>query len=174
MGTERFQGQTEVISADGFPCFHKDPDFGWVAKWQAAKDGTIFTFISRQLSFKDSLMMWTMIWCVNCHQKQVIHLTLLQDQRNLHMAWRMPPDVGGTSLTRHCLVLALFPRRLIDAVVFCTPYSRVSEPGNKITFHSGTIQAMPWRNRVSRQRWMLRYKKCWILLQEVQLQENPW
>ena len=44
-------------------------------------------------------------------------------------------------LTRHCAVMAWFPRELTDAVTFCTQYSRVSEPGTKITLHSGTKQA---------------------------------
>ena len=29
----------------------------------------------------------------------------------------MPPDAGGTSLTRHCVVMGWFPRLLIDAVL---------------------------------------------------------
>ena len=43
----------------------------------------------------------------------------------------MPLDGGGTSLTRHCVVMARFPRELIDAVTSCTVHSRVSELGNQ-------------------------------------------
>ena len=43
----------------------------------------------------------------------------------------MLPDAGGISLTRHCVVMACFPRVLIDAVTCSTQHSRVSEPGNK-------------------------------------------
>ena len=43
----------------------------------------------------------------------------------------MPPDDGGTFLARQCVVMAWFPLELIDAVVCCTQYSRVIEPGNK-------------------------------------------
>ena len=43
----------------------------------------------------------------------------------------MLPDAGGTSLTRHCVVMACFLRELIDAVKSCTQYSHVREPGNK-------------------------------------------
>ena len=60
----------------------------------------------------------------------------------------VPPDAGGTSLTRHCAVMAWAPRELIDAVTFCTQYGRVNEPEIKITLHSGTIQATSQRNRV--------------------------
>ena len=38
-------------------------------------------------------------------------------------------DAGGTSL-EHCVVVAWFPRELFDAVMCCTQYIRVSEPGN--------------------------------------------
>ena len=40
--------------------------------------------------------------------------------------------------------------------------------------HSGTIQATSKLNRVCGQKWMLHVRKCWLPLQEVQLQENPW
>ena len=60
----------------------------------------------------------------------------------------MSPDAGGTSLTRHCVVMAWFPHELTDVVMCCIPYSRVSEPVNKITLHSGTGQATSEPNRV--------------------------
>ena len=68
----------------------QNSDFEWFVKWQPARVGTFFTSILRQLSFKDSLVVWIVMWCVNCHQKQVILLILLQDWRNQHMAWMMP------------------------------------------------------------------------------------
>ena len=54
---------------------------------------------------------------------------------------------------------AWFPLELIDAVGCGTLCSRVSEPGNKITLRTVT---------------MLHLRKCWIPLQKVQVQENPW
>ena len=123
------------------PLLPQDPDFGWVVKWQPARVGTSFALISRQLSFKDSLMVWIVILCANCHQKQVILLTLLQDWWNLLTAWMMLLDAGGRFWTKHFVVMAWFLRELIDAVTCCTQYSRVSEVGNRITLHSGAIPA---------------------------------
>ena len=51
----------------------QDLHFGWVAIWQSAKVAIFSTLISKQSFFKDSLMMWTVMLCANCHQKQVIH-----------------------------------------------------------------------------------------------------
>ena len=42
----------------------QDLDLEWVPKWQPAKVGTFFTLILRQLSFKDSLMVWIVMLCV--------------------------------------------------------------------------------------------------------------
>ena len=70
--------------------------------------------------------------------------------------------------------MALSPRELTNAVTCCAQYSRVSEPGTKITLHSGTIQATSQPNRVCGQKQMLHLRKCWIPLQEVHLHENPW
>ena len=53
-------------------------------------------------------------------------------------------------------------------------YSRVSAPGTKIVLHSGTIQATSQLNRVCGFKQMLHLRKCWIPLQEVLLQQNPW
>ena len=119
----------------------EDPDFGWVAEWETAEDGIFFILTSKRLFFKDSLMMWSVTLCVNCHQKQVILLTLLQDWRNLQTAWMMFPDGGGISFAKHCVVVAWFPHELIDAVTCCTQHSRVSEPWTNGTTHSGMIQA---------------------------------
>ena len=66
---------------------------------------SFFTLISKQHSYKDNFITWTVMLCVNYHQKQVIHHKLLLDWRNLHMAWVMPVDGGGISLTRHCAVV---------------------------------------------------------------------
>ena len=46
------------------------------------------------------------------------------------------------------------------------------EPQN--TLHSGTIQATSQFNRVRDQKEVPLLSKCWILLEGVQLQENPW
>ena len=43
----------------------------------------------------------------------------------------MPHHAGGTSLTKHCVVMARFAPELIDGVTCCIQYSRVSEPGDK-------------------------------------------
>ena len=67
-----------------------------------------------------------------------------------------------------------FPHELIDAVMCCPQCIRVSEAENKVTMHSGTIQATFQTNRVRGQKQMLHMIECWIPLQEVQLQENPW
>ena len=81
------------IQKESYRLIHKlpqGPDFGWVVKWQPAKDGIFFTLISKRLYFKDNPVMWTVMLCVNCHQKQVIVLTLLPDWWNLHVTWCRP------------------------------------------------------------------------------------
>ena len=93
---------------------------------------SFFILTLKRLFFKDNLVMWTVMLCVNFHQKLDILHTLLLDFRNLQMAWMRPPDAGGTSLTKPCVAVAWFPHELIDAVTCCTQYSHVSEPGNKI------------------------------------------
>ena len=100
--------------------------------------------------------------CANCHQKQVIHHILLQNRRNLHMAWTMLPDAGGTFLTKHCVAMAWFPHELVDSATYCIRYSRVSELGNtgdKGPSHSRTIQKMPSLNHVSDQKWEAAFEK---------------
>ena len=42
----------------------------------------------------------------------------------------MPPDAGGTFLTKHCVAMAWFPHESIDAVTCCVLCGRVSELGN--------------------------------------------
>ena len=91
----------------------------------------------------DSLVMWVVMSYVNCHQKQVIHHILLQDWRNLRVAWTMPQDAGGTFLTRHCAAMTWFPHELIDDVTCCILHSCVSKLGNtgyKGPSHSRTAQ----------------------------------
>ena len=86
----------------------QDPDFGWVAKSQPAKIGAFFTLMLRQLSL-DSLMVWTVMLCVNCRQKQVILLILLQDWRNLHTAWMMHPRRWWNILDKALCGYGMFP-----------------------------------------------------------------
>ena len=115
--------------------------------------------------------------CADCHQKQVIHHTLLQDWRNLRKVRMMHLDVGGTFLTRHYALMVWFPHELIDAATYGIRYSRVSKLGNtgdKGPSHSRTIQKTPSLNHVSNQKWGLHLKKRWIPKLEVQLQENQW
>ena len=95
------------------PLLPQDPDFGLVAKWQPAKGGTFFTLISRQLSCKDSLIVWIVMLCVNCYHKQII-LPI----------W-----------TKHCAVTARFPREQSDVVMCCTQPKRVSQMGTKCALH---------------------------------------
>ena len=72
------------------------PGFRMGCQMAAARIGNIFTWILRQLSCKDSLIVWIVMLCVKYHQKQVILLTLLWDWRNLHTTWMMLEDAGGT------------------------------------------------------------------------------
>ena len=129
-----------------------------------------------QNSFSSRTILWCEPWCCVSigHQKQVILLALLQDWRNLHTTWMRPPDAGGISLTKHCVVMARFARELTDTVLCCTQYSRVSEPGTIEITHSGTTQATSQLNRVCGQKQMLHMRKSWIPLQAVQPQEKPW
>ena len=43
------------------------------------------------------------------------------------------PDSGGTSLTKHCKVMARFSRELIDTVTCRIQYSRVRESGTNLS-----------------------------------------
>ena len=65
-----------------------------------------------------------------------------------------------------------FTPELIDAVVCCIQHSRVSEPGNKETFHNGMTQATSHTNRVCGQKQMLHLRQSWTPSWEVQLLEN--
>ena len=51
------------------------------------------------------------------------------------MARTMPLDACGTSVTRHCVVMAGFPRELTDVVMCCTQAIHVSEIGTKCALH---------------------------------------
>ena len=173
MGIKRFQDkQKEYLQTDS-PASNKTRIWDELPNGSQQGMESFSYWFQNSFFFKDNPMMWTVMLCVNFHQKHVILLTLLQDWRNLHMASMRPPDAGGTSLTRPCVAIAWFPRELIDVVTCCTQYSRVNEPWTKGTFHSGTIQATSQINRVCGQKWMLHMRKCWIPLQEVQLQRNP-
>ena len=114
--------------------------------------------------------------CVNCHQKQVIFLTLVQDCRNLLMAWMMLLDAGGTFWTRHSVVMVWFRHELIDVVMFCTQPKCESQIETKRLLHRSTIQLTSHLNRVRDyiEREMQQLRKCWIPLKEPQLQANPW
>ena len=150
----------------------QDPDVGWIAKWQPAKIGTSPTMISRQPFFKDSLMVWIVMLCVKCHHKQVFFPVLLQDGRNLHTAWIMPLDAGGTFWTRYC-VMAWSPHELTDVVMCCTQPKHVSHIGTKRTLHNGTGLIKSHVNRACDQKTMQHLRKRWIPMQEAQVQENP-
>ena len=60
----------------------------------------------------------------------------------------MPPDAGGTFLTKHSVIMAWFRHELTDVVVCCTQPRGVSEPGTKNTLHSGTAQTTSYLNRM--------------------------
>ena len=54
-----------------------------------------------------------------------------------------PPDAGGTSLTRHCVVMSWFLRKLIDAVMCCTLFQsceRTWKPSNSTHYHDAAFE----------------------------------
>ena len=79
------------------------PGFRMSCQMAASKNWNIFTQILRPLSFKDSLIVWIVMLCVNCHQKRVILLLLLRVW-NVLMAWMMPLDARGTFWTSSLLL----------------------------------------------------------------------
>ena len=118
MGTERVPRQTEGISTDGFSCFHKS---GISDELPNGSQQKLEHFSHWS---EDSHPSRTVLWCEPCcvcqlPQEQVILLKLLQDWRNLLMAWIVPLDAGGTSWTKHFVVLVWFPREL-SGVVLCS------------------------------------------------------
>ena len=80
---------------------------------------------------------------------------------------------GGTSLTRHCVVMAWFRHELTD-VMCCTQPKHVGEIGAKRALHRGMAQMSSQSNLVSDHREMQNLRTCWIPLKEAQLQDNPW
>ena len=177
--TERIPAETKgsTCTADRFSCFYQTWISDELPYGSQQKLGSFPHWSQNTLFFKDSLMMWIVMLCADCHQKQVIHHTLLQDWRNLRKVGMMHLDVGGTFLTRHYALMVWFPHELIDAATYGIRYSRVSKLGNtgdKGPSHSRTIQKTPSLNHVSNQKWGLHLKKRWIPKLEVQLQENQW
>ena len=174
MGIERFPRQTEGISADGFPCFRTTQVSDELPNGSQQELERFFALILRQLSFKDSLMVWIVMLCVNCHQKQVILFISLQDWRNLLMAWMMLFDACGTFWTRHFVVMVWFRHELTDVFMYYTQPKHASEIGTNCALHRVMVQMTSHLNRVRDYREMQHLRKCWIPLREVQLQENPW
>ena len=85
--------QKEYLQTDS-PVFHKTWISDELPNDSQQQDCESFSaFISKQ-SFltSDNLMMWTVMLCINYHQKQVIHHTLLQDWRNLRTTWIDAPS----------------------------------------------------------------------------------
>ena len=162
MGIERFPGQTEILSTDGFPSFHKTQISDELPNGSKQKIGTSFTLILRQLSFQRQS------YGVN---REVVCQLPPEASHPRHIAARLKkhtsgmndaPDAGGTFLTRHWATMAWFPREPNDAVTFCTQHSRV---------HNGAIKETSQLN--PRVRTEADVRQHWILLQEAQLQENP-
>ena len=120
------RSRRDIMSQDGgfLPsrqtCLHKTWISDELPNGSQKRDEIFSTLISKQHSYKDNFIIWTVMLCVKCHQKQVILRTLLQDWRNLHMAWMMRLDDSGICLTRHCAVMVWFLRELTDAVMYYT------------------------------------------------------
>ena len=74
IGIKRFLGQAEGLPTS---CFHKTRISDELPNGSQQEFRTFFTLILRQLSFNDNLMMWAVMSSASCHQKQVIHNTLL-------------------------------------------------------------------------------------------------
>ena len=65
----------------------------------------------------------------------------------------MTLDAGGTFLTKHCAIMAGFPRELTDAVTCCTQPSRVMERGTEINstqWHDASNISIESRGRSER------------------------
>ena len=100
MGTERFPSLTEGLPTDRFSGFHKTRISDELPDGNQQRLGSFSHWSQNSFPSRAVAVLWCEPWsCVpTCHQKQVIHQILLQDWRNLHIAWTMPPDAGGTSL----------------------------------------------------------------------------
>ena len=106
------------------------PGFRMSCQMAASKSWNIFHFDLETAFFQGQSYGVNRDVVCQKYQKQVILLILLQDRRNLLMAWMMPLDAGGTFLTSHCVAMAWFPHELTHAATCCTQHSRVSELGN--------------------------------------------
>ena len=131
MGIERFQDKQKEYQQTDSPAFHKTWISDQLPNGNQQEVLHFFTLILRQLSFKHSLIVWIVMLCVNCHQKQVTLLFKLRDWRNLLIAWLLHLDAGGTFWTRHFVLLVWSLRELTDVVMYCTQPKRVSQIGNK-------------------------------------------
>ena len=107
-----FQDKTEKSTYRLIPLLPQDLDFACVAIWQPARDGPFFCiWISEQLFFKDNLMMWTVMLCVNYHQKQVILHTLLQDWREPAYGMNDAPRRWWNILDKALCSCGMVPKR---------------------------------------------------------------
>ena len=104
-----------------------------------------------------SCELWSCVSIPTRSRSSFCHCCKVKETCMMHE--RCPPDSGGTSLTKHCVVVTWFPRELIDVFMCCGLHIRVSEPGLQRTLHTAT---------------MLHLRKCWTPFKEVQLQANPW
>ena len=97
-----------------------------------------------------------------------------EDWRNLHTAWMMPPDAGAISFTKHCVVMAWFSTR---ADLCCCVFYSVQSRERTKTKEPYTVeryrQHLKQTARADRSRWCI-WENAGFLLQEVQIQENPW
>ena len=144
------------------------------AKWQPARVETFFTLIWSQQSSMDSLILWIVMLCVNCHHKQVILLFFCCEIKNLLVAWMMLLDAGGAFWTKHCVVMVWLPRDLTDVVMCCAQPKRVSQIGTKGALRIWRVQLTSHSNRVRDLKEMQHLRGCWIPFKEAQLQTNPW
>ena len=97
-----------------YPCFRSSYSLDTVTKsvldWRESYIvlfvfGRVFPrfFVTNELHMQITLHPQCESWrfVFNCHQKQVFFLKLLQDWRNLLVAWVMRLDAGGTFWTKH-------------------------------------------------------------------------
>ena len=117
---------------------------------------------------------WIVMFCVSCHQNQVILLKLLQDWRNLLVAWVMRLDAGGTFWTKHFVVIVWFRTELTDVVMCCTQPKRVFQIGTERAWHKGLAHMASHLNRVCDHRERQHLRECWIPWKQGHQQANPW
>ena len=110
MGTARFQ--MDYLQTDSPASTW--PGFRMSCQMAASKSLGSFPE-SSQYSFLSRTTLWCESWCrTSIATRSRSSAILLQDWRNLHTAWTMLPDAGGTFLTRHCVPMAWYPHELID------------------------------------------------------------